>query len=169
MKAGHGQVCSIAGEAGIGKSRLAVEFRRALADAGEEVTWLEGRCISFGQSIPFLPVVDQLRENFRIEEFDGEPEIIAKIEDGMRRMGSSTRRSRTSATLLGVDSGDPAVALMEAPARRRKIFDAVRALSQRGASLRPIVFLFEDLHWIDSSSEEYLGYLMDSVAGSPSC
>ena len=43
-------------------------------------TWLEGQCVSFGQSIPFLPLVDQLRENFGIEEFDGEPEIIAKIE-----------------------------------------------------------------------------------------
>src|SRR5207245_6641807 len=87
VKAGRGQVVFIAGEAGIGKSRLVLEFRQALAAAGEAATWLEGRCISFGQSIPFLPLIDQLRENFRIEEVDGEPEIIAKIEHGMRRMG----------------------------------------------------------------------------------
>jgi len=165
VKAGHGQVLQVAGEAGIGKSRLTVEFRRALAEAGEDVTWLEGRCISFGQSIPFLPVVDQLRENFRIEEFDGEPEIIAKIEHGMRRMGQLDAHIPYVRTVLGVDPGDPAVAGMEPLARRRKIFDAVRALSQRGAALRPIVFVFEDLHWIDSTSEEYLGYLIDSVAG----
>src|SRR3984893_15785885 len=165
VKAGHGQVIQIAGEAGIGKSRLTVEFRRALVEAGADVTWLEGRCISFGQSIPFLPVVDQLRENFRIEEFDGEPEIIAKIEHGMRRMGQLDAHIPYVRTVLGVDAGDPAVAGMEPSARRRKIFDAVRALSQRGAALRPIVFVFEDLHWIDSTSEEYLGYLMDSVAG----
>ena len=50
VKAGHGQVVLAAGEAGIGKSRLLLELRRALEQAGEEVTWLEGRCISFGRS-----------------------------------------------------------------------------------------------------------------------
>src|SRR5215510_15103571 len=49
VKAGRGQVVSIAGEAGMGKSRLVLEFRRALAQSGETVTWLEGHCISFGQ------------------------------------------------------------------------------------------------------------------------
>jgi len=86
-KAGRGQMVFITGEAGIGKSRLVLECRHALAAVGEAVTWLEGRCISFGESIPFLPIIDQLRENFNIQEFDGEPEIIAKIEHGMRRMG----------------------------------------------------------------------------------
>src|SRR5262245_48267151 len=53
-QAGHGQVVAITGDAGIGKSRLVLEFRQALAAAGEAVTWLEGRCVSFGQTIPFL-------------------------------------------------------------------------------------------------------------------
>ena len=54
-QAGHGQAVSITGEACIGKSRLVLEFRRALAVAGEAVTWLEGQCLSFGQAMPFLP------------------------------------------------------------------------------------------------------------------
>jgi hypothetical protein len=58
-------------------------------------TWLEGQAVSFGQSIPFLPLIEQLRLNFQIEEFDGEPEIIAKVERGMRRMGSWRRTSPT--------------------------------------------------------------------------
>ena len=45
---GRGQVVFIAGDAGIGKSRLVYELRRALALAGEEVTWLEGAASSFG-------------------------------------------------------------------------------------------------------------------------
>ena len=60
VKDGRGQVAFIAGDAGIGKSRLVLEFRRALTEAGDAVTWLEGCCISFGQAIPFLPRVDQL-------------------------------------------------------------------------------------------------------------
>jgi class 3 adenylate cyclase len=131
VKAGHGQVVLVAGEAGIGKSRLVYEFRRQLAERGEDATWLEGCCISFGQSIPFLPVIDQLRENFRIEEFDGEPEIIAKIEHGMRRMGDLDPHIPYVRYLMSVDPGDPAIGAMDAAARRKRIFDAVRAIDSR--------------------------------------
>jgi class 3 adenylate cyclase/tetratricopeptide (TPR) repeat protein len=167
VKAGRGQVVSLVGEAGIGKSRLLHELRQRLHEQGEEVTWLEGQCVSFGQSIPFLPLVDQLRRNFRIEELDGEPEIIAKVEHGMRRMGQLEAHIPYVRYLLTVDPGEAAVATMDPLARRRRSFEAVRALSLRGASRRPIVFVFEDLHWIDSSTEEYLGSLMDSVAAVP--
>src|SRR6266705_3122944 len=167
VKAGRGQVVFIAGEAGIGKSRLVLEFRQALAAAGAAVTWLEGRCISFGQAIPFLPLIDQLRENFRIEESDGEPEIIAKIEHGMRRMGDLEAYIPYIRYLLAVDPGATEVAAMDASPRRKKLFDAALALPLRGARLRPLVLVFEDLHWIDTSTEEYLSVLMDSVAAVP--
>jgi class 3 adenylate cyclase/tetratricopeptide (TPR) repeat protein len=163
-KAGHGQVVFVAGDAGIGKSRLLLEFRRGLAEMGEDATWLEGQCVSFGQAIPFLPVVDQLRRNFGIEELDGEPEIIAKIEHGMRRMGGLDAEIPYIRYLLGVDPGDPKVAGIDAAARRARILDAVRALSLAGARIRPLVLAFEDLHWMDASSEEYLTSLMDAVA-----
>jgi class 3 adenylate cyclase/tetratricopeptide (TPR) repeat protein len=167
VKAGRGQVVFIAGEAGIGKSRLVLEFRRALAEAGEVVTWIEGRCISFGQSIPFLPLIDQLRENFWIEELDGELEIIAKVEHGMRRMGELQAHIPYIRYLLGVDPGDPEVGAMDAAARRKQLFDAGLAMTVRGARLRPLVLVFEDLQWIDTSTEEYLGVLMDSLAAVP--
>jgi class 3 adenylate cyclase/tetratricopeptide (TPR) repeat protein len=165
VKAGRGQVVLVSGEAGIGKSRLLLEFRRLLAAANEEVTWLEGRCVSFGASIPMLPTLDQLRENFHIDENDGEPEIIAKVEHGMRRLGGLDAEIPYIRYLLAVDPGDPAVLAMDAAARRTRIFHALRALALRGAGLRPLVLVFEDMHWADSSSQEYLDFFMDSVAG----
>jgi class 3 adenylate cyclase len=167
VKTGRGQVVLIAGEAGIGKSRLLWELRRALARAGEDLTWLEGRCISFGQSIPFLPLIDQLRGNFRIEEFDGEPEIIAKVEHGMRRLGGLEAHIPYLRYVLSVDPGDPVVTAMDPAARRKGIFDALRALSLQGAKRVPLVLVVEDLHWIDRSTEEYLSSFVDSVAGLP--
>jgi hypothetical protein len=138
------------------KSRSALEGER------RQVTVL------FGDVVGFTTLAEKLdpEEVQRIINrcFDGEPEIIAKIEHGMRRMGQLEAHIPYVRTLLGVDPGDPAVAMMEPLARRRKIFDAARALAQRGAALRPIVFVFEDLHWIDSTREDYPGYLMDSVA-----
>src|SRR5256886_8782982 len=52
-------------------------------------------------------------------------------------------------------------------ARRRKVFDAIRALSLRGARLRPLVLVFEALHGVDSSTKEYLASIMDSIASVP--
>jgi class 3 adenylate cyclase len=146
VKAGRGQVVGIAGEA---------------------VTWLEGHCISFGQASPFLPLIEQLRENFQIDEVDGEPEIIAKVEQGIRRMGELEAHIPAIRSLLSVDPGDPALAAMEGTARRRHLFAALRALALRGARLRPLVLVVEDLHWIDTSSEEFLAFLLDAVAGVP--
>jgi class 3 adenylate cyclase/tetratricopeptide (TPR) repeat protein len=165
VKAGRGQVVFVSGEAGIGKSRLLLEFRRQLAIANEKITWLEGRCVSFGASIPMLPTLDQLRENFGIDENDGEPEIIAKVEQGMRQLGGLEAETPYIRYLLAVDPGDPEVLAMDAVARRTRTFRALRALSLRGATRRPVVLVFEDMHWADSSTQEYLDFFMDSVAG----
>jgi tetratricopeptide (TPR) repeat protein len=85
----------------------------------------------------------------------------------MRRMGQLEAYIPYVRYLLSVDPGDPAVAGMDAPARRKGVLDAMRAMALRGASIQPIVFVFEDLHWIDASTEEYLNALMGSVAGAP--
>jgi predicted ATPase len=85
----------------------------------------------------------------------------------MRRMGGIEAHIPAMRYLLSVDPGDPAFAAMEAVARRRKVFEAVRALTLRGARLRPLVLVVEDLHWIDTSSEEFLSSLMDAVAAVP--
>jgi class 3 adenylate cyclase/tetratricopeptide (TPR) repeat protein len=167
VKAGRGQVVGIAGEAGLGKSRLVLEFRLALGQVGEAVTWLEGHCISFGQASPFLPLIELLREHFQINEFDGEPEIIAKVEQGMRHMGELEASIPAIRYLLSVDPGDPAFAAMEGTVRRRHLFAALRALSLSDAQLRPLVLVIEDLHWIDTSSEEFLTFMLDAVAGVP--
>src|SRR5262249_28067189 len=69
-RAGRGQVVFVVGEAGIGKSRLLHEFRRALATTPH--TWVEGRCASYGQSTAFLPLVDMWRRSLVIDDRDDE-------------------------------------------------------------------------------------------------
>ncbi len=85
----------------------------------------------------------------------------------MRRLGGLDTHIPYIRYLLSVDPGNPAITAMDPLVRRQHVFDALRALTLRGASLRPIVFVFEDLHWIDRSSEEYLESFVDSVAGLP--
>ncbi|MBI3329082.1 MAG: AAA family ATPase, partial [Nitrospinae bacterium] len=161
VKAGHGQVVFIAGEPGIGKSRLLLEFRRRL---GEEATWSEGRAMSFGRSIAFHPLIDLLRRNFRIEDGDTERAIVTKIERSVLRLGEDLRPILPYLRyLLSVAPGDPTVLTMDPQQRRAEIFDALRRLTLRAAEVRPLVVVYEDVHWMDQATEEYLLFTADSI------
>jgi len=75
VESGQGQVVGIVAEAGGGKSRLLYEFRQRLA--GEWVTYLDGRCLSYGHAMPYHPIIALLRHNCGITEVDS-PEAIAE-------------------------------------------------------------------------------------------
>ncbi|MFQ5946588.1 MAG: AAA family ATPase, partial [Anaerolineae bacterium] len=163
-KVGHGQAVFIAGESGIGKSRLLFEFRRQL---GENATWLEGHSMSFGRSIAFHPVIDLLKRNFRIDEPDTEATIIKKIEQGALALGEDLRPVLPYLRyLLSLDPGDPAVLTIDPKQRRAEMFDALRRLTLRAAQVHPQVLIFEDLHWMDQATQEYLVFIADSIPAS---
>jgi len=160
-RAGHGQVVFIAGEAGIGKSRLLLEFRRRLGDAA---TWIEGRSLSFGRSMAFHPLIDLLRRNFRLEESDTEEMIVAKVERSVLRLGEDLRPILPYLRyLLAVDPGDAAVLAMDPQQRRGEIFEALRRLTVRASEVRPQVVVCEDVHWMDQATEAYLLFTADSI------
>src|SRR5262249_414914 len=75
VEAGQGQVVGVVAETGGGKSRLLYEFRQRLQD--KRVTYLEGRCLSYGSTMPYHPLVDVLRHNCGISETDS-PEVITE-------------------------------------------------------------------------------------------
>jgi class 3 adenylate cyclase/tetratricopeptide (TPR) repeat protein len=160
-KAGHGQVVFIVGEPGIGKSRLLHEFRRRL---GDEATWLEGHCISFGQSIALHPIIDMMKRSFRIEEHDTEGMIARKIERSVVVIGEDLRPIVPYLRyFVSVDPGDPAVLAMDPQQRRGEVFDALRRLLVRASEVRCQVRVHEDCHWMDKASEEGLLFVADSV------
>jgi class 3 adenylate cyclase/tetratricopeptide (TPR) repeat protein len=163
-RTGQGQIVFVAGEPGIGKSRLLLEFRRQL---GADATWLEGHCMSFGRSIAFHPLIDLLKRSFHIEEGDREATIVRKIERAVLALGEDLRPILPLIRyLLSVDPGAATVATMDPQQRRGEIFDAVRRLTVRAAEIHPQVCVFEDLHWMDRATEEYLLSVADSVAAS---
>jgi len=163
-KEGHGQIVFVVGEPGMGKSRLLLECKRRLQ--GEKITWVEGPCISFGKSIPFLPIIEMLKRNFRVVDGASEAEIVAGVERGLAFLGSDAPALAPYLKyLLSVNPGDAAVSAMDPAQRRPRIFEALRQIVLKGSQLRPIVMVIEDLHWIDPASEEYLKFLAESLAG----
>jgi tetratricopeptide (TPR) repeat protein len=164
----NGQAVSIVAEAGMGKSRLLYEFRKSLAN--EDVTFLEGRCVSYGQNIPYLPAIDILRDNFRIEAGDGPKEIQEKIKRGWEQIEPNAGQSVNETLpylleLFSVENGFDALKNIEPDIKRRKTFEVLKELSLKGSRLRPLVIVFEDLHWIDRTTEESIKLLIENIPG----
>ncbi len=165
----HGQVVGLLGEAGIGKSRLLQEFREQLLGEPERrVTFLEGRCQSYATAIPYFPILDILRSSFRLAEGDSAEVVAGKIEEGIRQMGIEPAGVLPYVLrLFGISDGTEALTALTTSAIKARTFEALRQLILSGAQRRPILFIVEDLHWMDSTSEECFITLMDSAAALP--
>ena len=164
--AGEGQVAGIAAEPGMGKSRLVYEFRRGLK--GARVTYLEGRCLSYGGAVPYLPILDVLRHNCGLVESDGGEAVLEKVRHGLREVGMEPADwAPCLLLLLGVKEGTKPLAALTPEATKARTFETLRQMALRGSQRRPIIFVIEDLHWIDETSEEYLASLVESVARAP--
>jgi class 3 adenylate cyclase/tetratricopeptide (TPR) repeat protein len=166
VKAGRGQVVGIVGEPGIGKSRLLYEFRKSLE--GERIVWLEGHCVSYGQNTPYLPILEILRTNFQIEDGDASLQLHDKLRRGIRQLDAKLEGCLPYVgELFGLPIEDELLTQLHPHLKQWKTFEALRALALAGSQRRPHVVVIEDLHWLDKTSEEYLTFLIESLAGTP--
>ena len=163
-KEGRGQAVSIVAEAGVGKSRLLYEFRKAIAN--EDVTFIEGRCLSYSRKVAYHPVIDTLKSNFDIREDDGDFQIREKVSKGLKVLGVD--KASTLPYLLELlsvtDSGIDEIS-MSPEAKKDRIIEALRRIVLKGSEIRPLIMAFEDLHWIDKSSEDSLKDLLENISG----
>jgi DNA-binding NtrC family response regulator/tetratricopeptide (TPR) repeat protein len=165
VEAGHGQIVSIVGEPGIGKSRLLRELRRRV---GASATWVEGQAISFGRTIAFHPIIDLLRRAFGIDDGDTEAAVVGKIDRAVLQLDEELRPVLPFLRyLLAVDPGDRSVHQLDPKLRRAGIVDAIRRFLARAAQDRPVVAVWEDVHWSDQATEELVALLADGVAACP--
>ena len=163
-KTGRGQAFSIVSEAGVGKSRLLYEFRKTIAH--EDVTFLEGRCLSYSRAVAYYPVVDILKANFDIQEGDEDSEIREKVKSGFKVLGvDEVLTLPYILELLSVKESGIDQIPMSPEARKNRIIEALMRIVLNGSELRPLIIAFEDLHWMDKSSEDVLKYLLESIPG----
>jgi tetratricopeptide (TPR) repeat protein len=163
-KAATGQAISIMSEAGLGKSRLLYEFRKTVAN--EDVTFLEGRCLSYSRGISYHPIIDILKSNFDIQEADAASEIKEKVQKGLTILGID--EASTLPYILEIlsvkDSGIDKIP-MSPEGTKNRIIEALKRVVLKGSELRPLIMAIEDLHWSDKSSEEVSKYLLESIPG----
>jgi transcriptional regulator with AAA-type ATPase domain/tetratricopeptide (TPR) repeat protein len=160
---GHGQLVSIIGEPGIGKSRLVREFVLSLRP--DAITVLTGQCVSDGATAPYYLVLDVLRDVCGIEETDRFDAIETKARGVLDRLGVGEATWTPYVLNLLHPGAHPAVAGATPETVKERTFEALQHLMLAQQERQPLVVVVEDLHWIDRTSEELLGALADIVGG----
>ncbi|WFG44503.1 ATP-binding protein [Pseudonocardia alni] len=136
-RAGRARAVLLAGEAGIGKSRLATALGRAAAGAGAQV--VVGRCLDAGgAALPYLP--------------------FSEVLDALARAGTALRPVLHG--LLPGAAEAPRPAAGDGDSGRLQVFDAVAGAVRDAAATAPLLVVLEDLHWADRSTRELLAFLL---------
>lgn len=176
---GRGQIVSVMGDAGLGKSRLIAELRQSLVDDGllspdmarSGLSWLEGRSFSYETSVPYTPFSRMLHQLFRFDRTGNDEEKYEWLKASVWALMPDRviEVAPYLAVALGIDvrsEDGEMVRHLEPPLLRGRVFNAVSQLIVRLAEARPLVLVFEDLHWADAVSLDLLEVLMalsDSV------
>ncbi len=163
---GHGQVVGVVGEAGIGKSRLLYELRRRVGN--KPVAYLAGRCVSYGAGIPYLPVLDILRQHFGLIETAGSDAIRERVRLGLNAVGMNAEQASPYLLhLWGVKDGTERLAALDPEAIKLRTLETLSGLVLRISHARPLILAVEDLHCIDRASEDLLTALVADLPGTP--
>ncbi|HWG12194.1 MAG TPA: AAA family ATPase, partial [Streptosporangiaceae bacterium] len=137
-------VALVSGDAGVGKTRLVTEVTRRAAAAG--FTVLSGHCAELGESVPYLPLADALRNATQA------PETAPRLMEALATrpvLGRLLPEGETPATADGESMG----------MARQQMFGAVLGLLGELAAAAPVLLVFEDLHWADASTRDLLTFL----------
>jgi class 3 adenylate cyclase/tetratricopeptide (TPR) repeat protein len=156
---GRGQVVAIVGEAGVGKSRLVREFVHSHCTA--EWLVLESKSAPYGRASPYLPVIELLRDYFKISADDTTRSIREKVTERILGLDQSLQDAIPPLLdLLDSLDEDHPFRSLDLVQHRQSTYQAVVRLLLSESRLQPLVAVFEELHWNDSLS---LGLLNEVV------
>lgn len=159
---GAGRSVLVLGEAGIGKSRLALQLRERLAAVPH--TWIEIRATPYTTGTPFHPVIALVAQGLGFGADDTAAEKLVKIERGLAALASPEAVALT-AGLLGLPS--PTRLELSADLQRRRTIELLARWTQMISATQPTVLLVDDAQWCDPSSLELLGHLVARSAAEP--
>jgi transcriptional regulator with AAA-type ATPase domain/tetratricopeptide (TPR) repeat protein len=160
VEEGRGQAVLLAGDAGIGKTRLLHEFHRRTR---VRAAWLQGSAVAFGHSLPFHPLIDLVKHAFTLQPGDSDQVISERIDSTSAAFGESFQPSvRFLRSLLSIAS-DSSLASLDPKLRRAGIFEAIGRLLLAISQVRPLIVVLEDLHWMDQATGEFLAMMAETL------
>jgi class 3 adenylate cyclase/tetratricopeptide (TPR) repeat protein len=161
------ELVTLVGVPGIGKSRLLWElYTRLHADPSVFVTWRQGRSLPYGEGVSFWALGEMVKSHAGILESDGaeatEEKLHAAVATALADPGATRWVLGHLRPLVGLGGNGQlgADTRTEAFAAWRRFFEAL-------AERRPLILVFEDLHWADDGLLDFVNHLVDWAAGVP--
>ena len=166
VKEGIGQVVMLQGEAGIGKTRLVEEFKEHLKH--DNPTIQELRCSPFYQHTALYPVINLLGQWLHLGQEDSADTKLRKLEgllNALNNYPSKAEAVALLANLLSVSLDESYVPLKLTPeTQRQRTLEVLRDLLLETSHGRPVLFIVEDLHWVDPTTLDWLTMVVNQAA-----
>lgn len=161
--AGLAQVLTVSGEPGLGKSRLAFEFRHGLDRT--RISILEGRCQSYGTATPYRPFIDAMRRGLHLREDESGEAMQRRAVNNVLALDPALSAYLPQLLhLLSISSPDHALPqTLEGVQLRESLENALVTILAASAARRPVVLILEDWHWADPGSVSALQRLTATV------
>ena len=155
------RLVSVAGVAGVGKSRLGWEFEKYIDGLAATVRWHRGRCLSYGEGVAFWALAEMVRQRLGIAEEDPSSVAADKLAAGLEvYLPNPDERTYVAARLsqlLGTSSAEDSGTQLG----REELFAGWRLFFERLAAAAPVVLVVEDLQYADAGLLDFLEHLLD--------
>jgi class 3 adenylate cyclase/predicted ATPase len=161
-----GRVVLLSGEPGIGKSRLAAVLRQRLR--AEPHNLLQYFCSPHHRDTPFYPIIGHLERAARFERNDTPEAKLDKLEVLLAPAAPAEEDLELIAQLLALPRSSRYRELDLTPQRKKeKTLETLLRYLAGFARQQPVLMIFEDLHWVDATTRQYLDLLVDRIGGMP--
>ena len=168
---GQGQILTLIGEAGLGKSRLIDELHDVLEQAyAGQYRWIDTRGISYEMSRPYGLYVQTIRQVCQIDEDDSIEVLQGKVKDTFASLSLEKRTGITNTVeilLTAFQGAENSPAPVKGEALKREIFSSMLDIWAIKASEQPLILVLDDLHWADQASVELTKHLFQLVEQVP--
>ena len=180
---GQGQLVTLIGEAGLGKSRLVAELKAAALNVIEEqeadsILWTEGRCLEMNRTVAYWPFIDILQTRFgwmrNTPETARGSQVTSTLDELYQEQRLTAEQVDTMGPILGqllslhfANDWDQRLQHARPEQIRHQTFQTLRDFTAAHAQRQPLVIVLEDLHWADPLTLDLIGYLMETLAETP--
>ncbi len=161
VREGRTRLVSVTGIGGIGKSRLVWEFEKYIDGIVGGVWWHRGRSPAYGEGVTFWALAEMMRARAGLAEGDDERTTRAAVGTLLDTLAISEAERRwvepAMLVLLGIQAGIGS----------EQLFGAWRTVFERLAAIQPVVLVFEDLHWADTGTLDFIDHLLEWSSAIP--
>jgi class 3 adenylate cyclase/tetratricopeptide (TPR) repeat protein len=161
------QLVTLVGVPGIGKSRLVYELMRVVERDPERVSWRQGQSLPYGEGVSFWALGEIVKAQAGVLESDRSQEAQAKLSRAVEVLVAEPAEASWMADWLGTLVGLGGPEETRAGDHRGEGFAAWRGFLEAVAEVRPLVLVFEDLHWADEGLLDFIDELVEWTSGVP--